>query len=459
MFQFFEGSSTCCLLFTFMALEISHALRQTALTLLQGQLLCHVAQSDLTNQLSSVSLEQAENSSKELRVLVLKSLDNDEKMARRLDTMQRQESAPWLSHSRGGASSFYDKGQERMSRTSLVIEKSERTLFETPVFGFAFDEDLRATRVYQRLALVNSWYSLPSSKGQSRAWSYLSDVSLSQVSNISVLSLPLYAAELYDGGHYIVDTTPERDEAGEAEQYQHPWLSIFRNVGCHEAQVGWPSGRIAEWMKSASSDDTLIGNFMTDEQSGYAILYLNRGDMATYAAGSSQQEALWRVIQRLQCAILDEVLQHRREGDQTNFFSSRRTEPTLPLSVGSSKNLLASGMTEINGISSEKVENPIAPANPLRSDEDDTSAFNFSSDKNLPCLPREATSPPSNPSSDSGYESMFTSLEEKQWDGPPDDLKHTIMNAIWQGSREVSHTGFGSIASPSYDQDRAITFD
>ena len=192
----------------------------------------HRRRINVTNSVHSVSFEQAENSSRDSRALVVKSLDNNEKLARRLTTMQRQESTS--RPSRADIFSFDWDYQERMSRTGLDIDKGDRTLFETPDFGCTFDKDSGATRVY-RLARANSLSCFPSSKGQSRGWSYHFNISLSQVLIISAMSLSVNAAEIFDGGHYIVDIIPERpkrDKAREPEQYEHPWLSIIRDVGC-----------------------------------------------------------------------------------------------------------------------------------------------------------------------------------------------------------------------------------
>lgn len=55
------------------------------------------------------------------------------------------------------------------------------------------------TKIYNRLTYRRSGLSLPSSAGRSRGWSFLSDISLSEVTNVSIISLPLSLPELYRG--------------------------------------------------------------------------------------------------------------------------------------------------------------------------------------------------------------------------------------------------------------------
>ena len=70
---------------------------------------------------------------------------------------------------------------------------------------FTFDQDLWSTRPYCRSSNnVNqrqSAISLPSSVSQSVGWSFFSGVSISDVSDLSVLALPITANEVYNPDH------------------------------------------------------------------------------------------------------------------------------------------------------------------------------------------------------------------------------------------------------------------
>ena len=79
-------------------------------------------------------------------------------------------------------------------------EASDKGLIDA--MSFTFEQDLRQSRVYNRVWRRKSLASLSSSAAPSFGWSCLSEMSLANVSNISVISLPIAADELSNGGHY-----------------------------------------------------------------------------------------------------------------------------------------------------------------------------------------------------------------------------------------------------------------
>ena len=76
--------------------------------------------------------------------------------------------------------------------------------------SFAFEEDLFASRVYRKPLFGNSGDSLFTAAARTTAWSILSGISLTDVSNISVLAVPIYAHEISNSARYIFgDFQPE----------------------------------------------------------------------------------------------------------------------------------------------------------------------------------------------------------------------------------------------------------
>ena len=76
--------------------------------------------------------------------------------------------------------------------------------------GFAFEEDLLASRVYRKPLFSKSGESFVTSAVRTTAWSILSGISLTDVSNISVLAVPIYAHEISNSARYIFgDIQPE----------------------------------------------------------------------------------------------------------------------------------------------------------------------------------------------------------------------------------------------------------
>ena len=78
-------------------------------------------------------------------------------------------------------------------------------------FGFVFEEELNGSWVYQRAARqMDGSSSVISSAGRTASWSMLTGLSLSDISNLAVLALPVYAEdisnrELYQSGQVHVD--------------------------------------------------------------------------------------------------------------------------------------------------------------------------------------------------------------------------------------------------------------
>ena len=84
-------------------------------------------------------------------------------------------------------------------------------------FGFAFEEDLLASRVYRKPLYSDSRESLVTSAARTTASSILSALSLTDVSNISILAVPIYAHEItnscrYDFGDFNSHTPDAREQ-------------------------------------------------------------------------------------------------------------------------------------------------------------------------------------------------------------------------------------------------------
>ncbi|KAF4343955.1 hypothetical protein FBEOM_2112 [Fusarium beomiforme] len=67
---------------------------------------------------------------------------------------------------------------------------------------FDFEDDLESSRVYRRVQRETMDFSFRSSIARSHTWSVLSGLSLSDISAISVIALPVYQAELSNAQHY-----------------------------------------------------------------------------------------------------------------------------------------------------------------------------------------------------------------------------------------------------------------
>jgi hypothetical protein len=69
-------------------------------------------------------------------------------------------------------------------------------------FHFSFEIDLDTSRVYRRTQPYKSDVSFTSSAVRTHAWSVFSGLSLSQVSNISAIALPVYSDDIFNNEWY-----------------------------------------------------------------------------------------------------------------------------------------------------------------------------------------------------------------------------------------------------------------
>lgn len=71
-----------------------------------------------------------------------------------------------------------------------------------PVYELPFERDLKESRVYRRAKRDTMDGSVRSSVGRTHTWSVFSGLSLSNISDISVIALPIYAEDLTNPHHY-----------------------------------------------------------------------------------------------------------------------------------------------------------------------------------------------------------------------------------------------------------------
>lgn len=93
-----------------------------------------------------------------------------------------------------------------MTTRSEIQEASKyQMITETKTFTSTFESALQNSRVYTRNALrhLKSSSSLPSETAPSLTWSFLSGLSLTDVTNVSVLSLPLSVKDLWNFNYYV----------------------------------------------------------------------------------------------------------------------------------------------------------------------------------------------------------------------------------------------------------------
>ena len=196
----------------------------------------------------------ADRGQRELSTLLLGQLDYNRELTCRLARLQDCFGSGSNSDSRQSIVWAGPRPQDGPgSKVGLPGEGRALRTLESSDYQYEFKGDLEASRVYRKAQRVSTDYSFRSSVALSHAWSALSDVSLSDVSNISTVALPVTFTELANGYHY----KPKTSHANSAILFHLPRI---------KSSDGSPSPKI-EYQESSSPS---IGSGPTPGSKGIA---------------------------------------------------------------------------------------------------------------------------------------------------------------------------------------------
>lgn len=169
----------------------------------------------------------------ELTILVEKVLGNNEEVSRRLECLEIHPVNREFVIASEPQNASGSEGQD---------EKSSSATFE---------QDLYASPVYARTMKGKSNLSLPLSTRHSNARSFLSNLSLADVSDISVLSLPISTAEIWNYHHYMTEQDRMSKKHASPRESSRCALSqgdfVFRaNAELERMLDKFPNGDISE---------------------------------------------------------------------------------------------------------------------------------------------------------------------------------------------------------------------
>ena len=162
---------------------------------------------ELIDLVVSASVDQATTSVETLNNLVQQLLQNNQDLCVRLGRLESLSSngaipsTPLLNESDDEDDASTIRQKRHASDPILETSKTSETN-EIVVKRFTFEHDLRQCKVYKRVTRRHSLESLSSSTAPSFGWSCFSEMSLANVSDISVMSLPIASTELSNGSHY-----------------------------------------------------------------------------------------------------------------------------------------------------------------------------------------------------------------------------------------------------------------
>lgn len=169
-------------------------------------------------------MEEAEITMTRLCDLVQQVLASNQEMnlrLRNLDDKTSETAAPTAAKA--------DDASTASSRISNPALDSVPHGVQRNQLGFAFEEDLLASRVYRKPLYSDSGESLVTSAARTTASSILSALSLTDVSNISILAVPIYAHEISNSRRYTFgDFDPEPLENGKQRSNTRPFAVTLK---------------------------------------------------------------------------------------------------------------------------------------------------------------------------------------------------------------------------------------
>ncbi|KAI9762001.1 MAG: hypothetical protein M1840_001499 [Geoglossum simile] len=166
------------------------------------------------------SSTQAKSSMDTLCSLVGELIESNTNMSNRLRMLESRMSGPQ------NRSVDDDFGSIKTTTSRRRLHDSRRLSLPR----LDFEDALFATRVYENTLFRNSIESLTSSRPRTAQWSVLSRLSLADISNLSVLSLPLSASELYNPRWYDKEQRTIRGSATTKPQWLDQEPRRYRSI-------------------------------------------------------------------------------------------------------------------------------------------------------------------------------------------------------------------------------------
>ncbi|KAK0511561.1 hypothetical protein JMJ35_006134 [Cladonia borealis] len=279
----------------------------------------------IVTTLNCTSGAEAEDALSELKALITQVLESNQVLAERMANLELQHSAHALSkapsstedgedyHGKSGTtlrqeerilddgetstysstSALGDKGKDQDNESIVTIRRIGPVASETltAADGFAFEEDLFASRPYVRAINRRPCQSATSSVVPTMGWSYLSGLNFTNVSKVSILSLPLSPLELWNGHRYITARDDLEDSAGVTAQQRQASVTPTKSITTIENPAvssrlfgklfdGWDSFhkmRKIDWPVISSRDVVILGVPFSGKRTIYQQLRLFDG--------------------------------------------------------------------------------------------------------------------------------------------------------------------------------------
>ncbi|CVL13456.1 hypothetical protein FPRO06_07790 [Fusarium proliferatum] len=157
------------------------------------------------------------------------------------------------------------------TRDMDTLKGKSTSSWRSSLFEFDFEHDLKLSRVYRHAKRDTMDFSARSSAAPTHAWSSLSGISLSDISHISVLALPLYVEDISNPQHYkfgrdIVQLTPLLAPTILTRSIYHDCIEVQLQL----SQFEW----FAQFQHQLSEDESPLSNLISIFSLGTPLLML-----------------------------------------------------------------------------------------------------------------------------------------------------------------------------------------
>ena len=155
---------------------------------------------------NSNSVVEAQSSVNQLTSLVQQILESNQELSRRLARMELRALGSSPNHMEVARQDTVKNDDESVLTVKFTPtdDPSQHSSHDSaiPEVGFAFEMDLQASRPNTRVFRRPDYSSAASSAIDTIGWSCLSSLSMADVSDISVIGLPVDASALWNQDHY-----------------------------------------------------------------------------------------------------------------------------------------------------------------------------------------------------------------------------------------------------------------
>jgi hypothetical protein len=152
---------------------------------------------------NSASDSEASRSQDDLMACMVQMLNNNRDLAQRIENLETN--LPSIRYTQSSRSSVTSQQTVRPITLSFIDDESDEALLGL-VGQFSFEEDLESSRPYRQARRDSVDFSFRSSIARSHAWTALSEISLSDISLIAVIALPVDIKEITNAHHYMLDS-------------------------------------------------------------------------------------------------------------------------------------------------------------------------------------------------------------------------------------------------------------